>query len=192
MIVVSLLSVHVVCEDRNHVLVGVGIQVVDLVALVENVGHHVWRGRVDNGRRDNVGHIPRILVLWNLQLLVGIELTNSTKVHITSENGDADRLGLCDVLQLLDKPVAFLLVVLGCPVVIEIIKNLDTAVELVYKATEQTSSAHSLDRIHHSAGKNVLKEVQPWVGYGYAQKNDKVFGLAFDNLIFEPIENDVV
>jgi hypothetical protein len=69
-VIVPLLSVDVMCEDGNHVFVRVGIEVMYLVALVENVGHHVRRRRVDYSGRDDVGHIPSILVLWNFELLV--------------------------------------------------------------------------------------------------------------------------
>lgn len=39
------------------------VKMVQLIALVKNVPHHVRRGRIHDGRRDHIGHVAMILVL---------------------------------------------------------------------------------------------------------------------------------
>ena len=61
------------------------IEMMDSVALVEDIGHHVRGWRVDNSRRNDVGHISEVLIFWNIQRLSTVELTNSSKMNIASE-----------------------------------------------------------------------------------------------------------
>jgi predicted small metal-binding protein len=113
-------------------------------------------------------------------------------MHVATKDGDSDRLCLSDVLQFFDEPVAFFLVVFCCPMIIKIVKDLDTTVELINKATEHAGTTHGFDRIHKSARQNVFKEVQPRIGDWHTQKHNQVFRLALDDLVFEAIKNDVV
>lgn len=61
--IVPRFAINASLEDRNHGLVGLLVKVVDLVALVEQVGNNVRRRVIDDGRRHNVGHVPRVLML---------------------------------------------------------------------------------------------------------------------------------
>lgn len=60
------------------------IKVMYLVPLVQNVCHHVRRGRVDDRRGNNVRHVSKVLVLGNHELLVAIELANCGKMNIAT------------------------------------------------------------------------------------------------------------
>ena len=88
---------------------------VDLISLVQHICHHVWRRCIDNGRRNDIGHVAMILVFRYTNFLWRIELSYSTQVYVTTKNGDSNRLFSCKLLQLLDEPIALLLVVFRCP-----------------------------------------------------------------------------
>jgi hypothetical protein len=81
------------CEHWNHVLVRLNsisiniasgieekyfcIKVVHFIPLVQDVSHQFRRWSINDCGRDNIGHVSRITVLWDLQLLVGVELAYS-------------------------------------------------------------------------------------------------------------------
>src|SRR5690242_2210507 len=155
-VVVSLLSIYAMSENWDHVFVSVSVEVMYFVALVEDVGHHVrWR-RVDNGGRDDVRHVSGVFVLWYLELLVGVKLTYSTKMHVASKNCYTNGLRLCNVLQFFDEPIPFFFVVFGCPVIVEIVEDFNTAIEFVDEATKHASTSHSFDGVHHPACQDVF------------------------------------
>jgi hypothetical protein len=62
-LVVAVLAVDAVREHGDHVFVGLLVEVVDLVALVEDVCHEVWRRGVGYCRGDDVGHVAEVFVL---------------------------------------------------------------------------------------------------------------------------------
>jgi hypothetical protein len=108
---------------------------VHLVALIENIRHHLWRGSIDDRRAGDVWHVSVILILRYVELLVRIELTDSGKVYVASQYGHSNRLGRSDMLQLTNKPIALVLVVLSCPMVVKVVQNFNTAVKLVDKVS---------------------------------------------------------
>lgn len=57
-------------KHRNHVLIGVTVEMVSLVTPIENIGHVVWWRRIDDGRRDDISHVAMVSVFWYLQLRV--------------------------------------------------------------------------------------------------------------------------
>ena len=151
MIVVSPFPIHVMSEYWYHVFVRIGIKVVHFVAFVENIGHYVrWRC-VDNRRRDDIRHIPGVLVFGNLKFFVGVEPAYCTEMYIASKDGDTDRFSLCNMLQLFDEPIPFLFVMFCRPVIVKIVEYLDTAVELINKATKHAGTTHSFDGVHQFA-----------------------------------------
>jgi hypothetical protein len=66
MVVVPLLSIDAMREYWYHVLVSLIVEMVDFVSFVDDVGHHIGRRGVDNGRRDDVHHVPMVLVFGNV------------------------------------------------------------------------------------------------------------------------------
>lgn len=42
----------------------------DLIALVEDVTHNLRWWRIDNGRRDDIGHVPMISILRYLRFRI--------------------------------------------------------------------------------------------------------------------------
>jgi hypothetical protein len=90
----------------------------DLVALIDDICHHIWRRGVDYGGRHNVWHVSVILVLGNVQFLVAVELTDSCQMNVTTKYGNAHRFGRSNMLQFLYEPIALFFMVLSCPMVI--------------------------------------------------------------------------
>ena len=90
--VVPLATIHIALEHRDHVFVSIWVQMVDLVAFVEHISHHHRRWCVYNRRAHHVGHVPMIVVLGNAQLFVAVELTDSTQMHIATQDGDTHAL----------------------------------------------------------------------------------------------------
>jgi hypothetical protein len=191
-IVVSLLTIYTMSEDWNHTLISVGIEMMNFVAFVQDISHHVGWGRIDDSRGDDIWHVSGILVLWYLELLVRVELADCSKVHVASENGNANGLCLGDMLEFFNEPVSFFLMVLGRPMIVQVIKNLDASIELVHKATKQTSTSHCLDRIHHPACEDVFEEVQPWVRNWDPKQNNQMLSLALNNLVFKTVKYDII
>lgn len=66
--VVPRLTIDAVGKYGNHVLVGFFVEVVHLVPLVENICHQVWRGCVDDRRRDDVWDIAEVIMLRKSEL----------------------------------------------------------------------------------------------------------------------------
>jgi hypothetical protein len=73
-----------VLEHGDHVFVGLLVEMMDFVALVQDVSHQVWRWRICDRRRDNIGHIAGILVFRKTKLWVGEELSNRGQVNVTT------------------------------------------------------------------------------------------------------------
>lgn len=87
-------------EHGDHILIGLtaisistkgsktllylAVKMVYLVALVENVAHHLRRRSINDSGRNNVGHITMIVIFWYLQLRVGIKLANRSQMHISA------------------------------------------------------------------------------------------------------------
>jgi hypothetical protein len=82
--VVSLLAIDVVREDRHHVLVSVGVKVMDLVPLVEDVCHHLRRWGVHYCGTDDIRHVSVILIFCEAMFLVAEELADGAKMDIAS------------------------------------------------------------------------------------------------------------
>ena len=150
MLIIPWLTLHAVLEDGDHALVSVGIEMVDLVSLVQHVGQQIRRRRIDNGGRDDVRHVPEVLVLGHSELGVGVELPDGREMDVSTEDGHADGPLGREVLQVLDDDLPLLLVVSGRPVIVQIIQDLDTAVKVVQRVSEQAQFAQSFDRIEQS------------------------------------------
>lgn len=77
-------------EYRHHTFIGVVVEVMNLVPLVDDVGHHVGRGGVDDSRRYHIEHITVVFIFGHAQFLVGVELPHSCKVNVTSKDRNAN------------------------------------------------------------------------------------------------------
>lgn len=69
-------------EHRDHVFLGIVIEVVRFIALVQNISHHLWRWRIDDCGGDDVGHVPMVPVLGYPQLGIGVKLADRSKMDI--------------------------------------------------------------------------------------------------------------
>ena len=154
--VVARLSINVVTEHWYHVFVSLRIQMMHLVAFVEHIAHKRWWRSVHDRRRNHVRHIPMVLVLGYAVLFSRVELSHCTQMHISTENGHSNRLFRGKLLQLLNEPVALLLVMFRGPVIIEVVQYFDSAIELIDKATKDTSPPYRFDRIHDLGRQDVL------------------------------------
>ena len=124
-----------------------GVQMMHLVALVENISHHFWWRCIDNSGRDNVSHVSMITVFRYLKRRIGEEPANSGKMNIAPNREsvsqvatnvvtvpkycNSDRLLRSQLLEFLNKPVSLVLVVLGRPVIVKVVQNLNTSIELI-------------------------------------------------------------
>lgn len=61
-LIVSWFSIDILDKDRDHVFVGVSVEMMDFVAFVEQIGKSVWWWRVDNSGRDDVWHVSEVTV----------------------------------------------------------------------------------------------------------------------------------
>lgn len=76
------------------------------------------RRRVDDGRRDDLDHVLRVLLdRQPLLLRTRVEGRNGSAVDIARDERDPDVVLERDPLELLDQPVSLRLVVAGRPVV---------------------------------------------------------------------------
>lgn len=71
-------------KDRNHVFIRIGIHMMNLVALVEDIRQHLRSRCVGNRRGDNIRHISVVLVLGHVQLRIRIELSDSCQLDIAA------------------------------------------------------------------------------------------------------------
>jgi hypothetical protein len=189
MFVVTRFSVNIILEDRDHILIGILIQMMDLISPVENICKHISRRGVDNRTGDDVRHVSMVAIFRNAEFLVREKLANGTKMHIATKYSDSNRLCCCQMLQFLDEPISFVFVMFCCPVIIQIIQDLDSAIKFVNETTKHASPAKCFDRIHGARGQNILQEIEAWVCNRHTQKDDQVLSISFDNVSLTPLED---
>ena len=83
-LIVSILTINIVRKDRNHIFIRIGVHVMDLVSLVEEICKHFGRWCIHNSGRDDVRHVAIILVLGNTESWVRVKLANGSKMNITT------------------------------------------------------------------------------------------------------------
>lgn len=93
--VISALPVHIMSKNRNHILVRIGIQMVDLVPFVEKICQHFRGWCVYNRGGYNIGHIAIVLVFGYPESRVRIELPNCCQVNIAPSITSVVRMMLC-------------------------------------------------------------------------------------------------
>jgi hypothetical protein len=98
-------------------------------------------------------------VFGKSKLGVGVELSNSSKMDVTTEDSDSERLVNSKILQIFDYDRSLLLVVLGSPVVVEIIQDFNTTIDVVEGLAQDTSASKCLDGVHESGGQTKRKSV---------------------------------
>lgn len=137
---IGLAFARVLVKQLQKCLVGLVIKVVNLVSSSKEVGNGLWRRLVSNGRADNVRHVAPISLSRNVKLGFAVEASKSGKMHVTSQNGDTNAMLLGKVLKPMDQDLALLLVRPRGPMVIEIIHEINTAVELVEDTSTNTKA----------------------------------------------------
>ena len=167
-LVVPRFAVHTGGKHGDHALLRLIVKVVHAVALVQHVCQQIRRRSVDNGRRDDVGHVAEVLVLSNTKLGVGVELPDSGQMHIATmitrqcrrsnekggevlpQDGHPDRFVCRKILQILNQVSSLGLVVFRRPMVVE---DLDLAAILVDKTAKHAGLSEGLsaveDVFHH-------------------------------------------
>ena len=68
--IVPCLPINIVRKHWDHVFVCLMIKMMDSVALVKNISHHLCWGGIDNGRRYDVSHVAMITVLGYSELRI--------------------------------------------------------------------------------------------------------------------------
>lgn len=108
---------RVLVKELEQGLIGLVVQMVDLVALRKQVCDGLWWRLVGDSRANDVWHITPILLRWDVELRVAVEATKSRQMHVTTKDGDADVVLLGDLLKSQDE-VLTLLLVLVCSVMV--------------------------------------------------------------------------
>lgn len=166
----------------------------DLVASSEQVGDSLWWWLVRNGRADNVGNVAPILLGWNLQLGVRVETPDSCKMHISAKNGYTSRVLLREVLQHLDELATLRLMLARCVVVVQIVEQIDLAIELVEEtASKSKALIQEFDRRDERRLQDVLKPDQTWICDGYTEQQHQVLQVCVRRkLLVEAIKEHLV
>jgi hypothetical protein len=71
------------------------------------------------------------------------------------EDGHTNGFIRSQLLKLLDKPVPFIFVVLGRPMVIQIIQYFDSTIKLIDETTKHASPPKRFDGVHQSRGEAI-------------------------------------
>jgi hypothetical protein len=69
-LIVPVLAVYIVREDRDHIFVCIRVHVVHLVAFVENIRHKLGRRCINDSRRNDIRHITVIFILGQVEAWV--------------------------------------------------------------------------------------------------------------------------
>ena len=72
-----------------------------------------------------------VFVFRNPKLGIRIKLSDCSKINIAPKDRNADRLFGSEILEILDKIISFVFVMPCCPVIVQVIEDLDTAIELI-------------------------------------------------------------
>lgn len=83
-LVVAGFTIHVLREDRNHILIGIRVHVVHRIAFIERVSDQLRLRKIGNGRGYHVRHVSIVAVLGHIEFLVRIELPDGRQVNITA------------------------------------------------------------------------------------------------------------
>lgn len=166
-------------DEVHESFVGVLVEMVKLVALGEQVRHCFRRWLVGDGAADDVDDKARVAAAGDAQFGARIEPTNGRQVDVTSQNCHPDRMGLGEVLQTLDEHLPFLLVLARCVVVVQVVQQIDLAVELVEQTTREAEAlVQQTDGGDEWRAEDVLQPCQTGVGDGDTQKDDQVLDIA--------------
>ena len=93
---------------------------------------------------------------------IGVESSKSSQVNIPSENGNPDRELGAYSLESLDQSIAFLLVSPSRVMIVEVVQEIDTTVEVVEETTAKAKSpVHELDGSHDGTTEDILQPCQP-------------------------------
>jgi hypothetical protein len=103
---------------------------------------------VDNSGGYDIRHVPGIVVFGQAKLGVGIKLTNGAQVDVAAQDCDSHRPVDSQVLQIFNYNGAFPFVVLGCPMIAEVIQNLIVVIDIVQRFAEHACLADCLDWAH--------------------------------------------
>ncbi|KAI6764540.1 hypothetical protein HG530_008329 [Fusarium avenaceum] len=104
-----------------------------------------------------IKHVSWILVLREAELGVGVELSNGRKVDVTTEDGDSKRLVDSKVLQVFNHDRSLLFVVLGGPVVVQVVQDFNATVNVVKSLTKDTGASERFHRIHKSGCQAIVR-----------------------------------
>ena len=121
-------------EELHQRFVCVVVEVVDFVAFCQQVGHGLWWGFVRDGARDDVGDVAPVLLGGDVEFRVAVESPERGEVHVPAEDADADGEGFGEFLDAVDEFFPFFFVLVRGVVVVQVVEQIDAAVELVEQA----------------------------------------------------------
>jgi hypothetical protein len=126
---------RVFVEEIHQSLICILIQVMNLVSSGKEVGHSLRRRLVDNGRGDDICHVPVVIRNRNFEFGIRVESADSCQMDITPKNCDTNGKFSTKSLELLNEIQAFFFVSAGSVMVIKIIQQINTSVEMIEKSS---------------------------------------------------------
>lgn len=134
------------------------VEVVDLVAAGQEVGHGRRRGLIGDGRRDDVDDVAVVVLDGDVHLGLCVEAAKSREMDVAAENGGPNRELGAYALEPVDQVVALLLVRPGRVMVVQVIEEIHAPVEAVEEAAAQAdTSVEEFDGSQQGAGKDVFQ-----------------------------------
>ena len=97
-----LANTGVLVEELEQGFVSFVVEMVDLVALGEQVGDGGGRGLVGDGRADDVGHVAPVGFGGDVELGLAVEAAQGGQVDVAAEDGDAHGVLLGQALEAVD------------------------------------------------------------------------------------------
>lgn len=151
----------------------------DLVPARQQVRHR-GRGRVVRDRRtDDVDHEPVIALHGDLERRLSVEAAAGGEMDVAAEDGDADGEVEREGLQTQDEGFALSFVQARGVVVVEVVEQVDFAVEVVEEAAGDAEAlVEDLDGRHDWGGEEAFEPGEARVGDRDAQEEDEVLDSA--------------
>ena len=167
----------------------------DLVPAGQDVGDGLRRRVVGDGGADDVDDEAMVALGGDAQLGVAVEAAAGGEVDVAAEDGDAHAEIVGERLQAEDEVFALGFVVARGVVVVEVVEQVDFAVELVEEAAgDAEACVQDFDGRDERGGEERFEPGEAGVGDGDAEEEDQVLDGAGGGgeLGAGPLEDEVV
>lgn len=133
-------AARITVEEVHEGLMSVVVKMVDLVSPCEQVRDGLWGWFVGDCGADDVGHVTVIELRRDSKFGVAVEAAESCKMDIPTQNCDTDAVLLSKGLQLVDEFSAFVFMLSGGVMIVEVIEEINLAVKMIEEAACDTEA----------------------------------------------------